>query len=51
MPVITAKQVLEANQGTKYIEITLGGWDMHVNIYSQRICRRSASSWTTVSAS
>jgi hypothetical protein len=32
---ITAKQVLEANQGTKYVEITLGGWDMHVNIYAQ----------------
>ncbi len=31
---LTAKQVLQANQGTKYIEITLGGWDMHVNIYA-----------------
>jgi hypothetical protein len=29
-----AKQVLAANQGTRYIEITLGGWDMHVNIYA-----------------
>jgi hypothetical protein len=32
---LTAKQVLEQNQGTRYIEITLGGWDMHVNIYTQ----------------
>jgi len=32
---LTAKQVLEANQGTRYVEITLGGWDMHVNIYAQ----------------
>jgi hypothetical protein len=32
---LTAKQVLEQNQGTRYIEITLGGWDMHVNIYQQ----------------
>jgi len=32
---ITARQVLEQNQGTRYVEITLGGWDMHVNIYQQ----------------
>jgi uncharacterized protein (DUF1501 family) len=32
---VLARQVLEANQGTRYIEITLGGWDMHVNIYAQ----------------
>jgi len=31
---LMAKQVLAANQGTRYIEITLGGWDMHVNIYA-----------------
>ena len=31
---LLAKQVLAANQGTRYIEITLGGWDMHVNIYA-----------------
>lgn len=30
---LMAKQVLAANQGTRYIEITLGGWDMHTNIY------------------
>lgn len=31
---LMAKQVLAANQGTRYIEITLGGWDMHTNIYA-----------------
>jgi uncharacterized protein (DUF1501 family) len=31
---LIAKQVLAANQGTRYIEITLGGWDMHSNIYA-----------------
>jgi hypothetical protein len=31
---VLAKQVLAANQGTRYSEITLGGWDMHVNIYA-----------------
>jgi len=30
---LTAKQVLAANSGTRYIQITLGGWDMHTNIY------------------
>ena len=32
---LTAKQVLEANQGTRYIQVSLGGWDMHTNIYGQ----------------
>ena len=26
---LVAKQVLEANQGTRFIQITQGGWDMH----------------------
>ena len=30
---LTAKQVLESNQGTRYIQVTVGGWDMHSNIY------------------
>jgi hypothetical protein len=30
---LTAKQVLAANDGTRFIQITLGGWDMHSNIY------------------
>ena len=31
---LVAKQVLAANQGTRFIQITLGGWDMHQNIYA-----------------
>lgn len=30
---LVAKQVLAANQGTRFIQITLGGWDMHTDIY------------------
>ncbi|HLG99463.1 MAG TPA: DUF1501 domain-containing protein [Bryobacteraceae bacterium] len=31
---LIAKQVLAANQGTRFIQITVGGWDMHQNIYA-----------------
>jgi hypothetical protein len=31
---LTAKQVLTANSGTRYIQVTLGGWDMHSGIYA-----------------
>jgi hypothetical protein len=31
---LAAKQVLEANEGTRFIQITQGGWDMHQNIYA-----------------
>jgi len=31
---LLAKQVLAANQGTRFIQITVGGWDMHQNIYA-----------------
>ncbi|HYL38711.1 MAG TPA: DUF1501 domain-containing protein [Bryobacteraceae bacterium] len=31
---LIAKQVLAANQGTRFIQITVGGWDMHQNIYT-----------------
>ena len=31
---LVAKQVLAANQGTRFIQITQGGWDMHSNIYA-----------------
>ncbi|HTM50548.1 MAG TPA: DUF1501 domain-containing protein [Bryobacteraceae bacterium] len=31
---LVAKQVLAANQGTRYVQITYGSWDMHQNIYS-----------------
>jgi hypothetical protein len=30
---LVAKQVLAANQGTRFIQITLGNWDMHIDIY------------------
>jgi hypothetical protein len=31
---LVARQVLAANQGTRYIQISFGSWDMHQNIYS-----------------
>jgi hypothetical protein len=31
---LVAKQVLAANQGTRYIEISFGSWDMHIGIYN-----------------
>ena len=31
---LIAKQLLAADQGTRYIEMTLGSWDMHSNIYA-----------------
>jgi hypothetical protein len=30
---LVAKQALAANQGTRYVQITIGGWDMHQDIY------------------
>jgi hypothetical protein len=31
---ITARNLLRANLGTRFIQITLGGWDQHQNIYA-----------------
>ena len=31
---LMANQALSANQGTRYVEIMLGSWDMHQNIYA-----------------
>ncbi|MEO7649779.1 MAG: DUF1501 domain-containing protein, partial [Bryobacteraceae bacterium] len=31
---LVAKQVLAANQGTRFIQISFGNWDMHTNIYA-----------------
>jgi hypothetical protein len=31
---VTARNVLAADLGTRYIQITLGGWDNHQNIYA-----------------
>ena len=30
---IIAKQALAASMGTRFVQVTVGGWDMHVNIY------------------
>lgn len=30
---LVAKQALAANLGTRFVQVTVGGWDMHVNIY------------------
>ncbi|MGE5717615.1 MAG: DUF1501 domain-containing protein [Acidobacteriota bacterium] len=31
---LIAKQVLAANQGTRFVQLTSGGWDNHANIYA-----------------
>src|SRR5204863_7749599 len=31
---VTARNVIAADLGTRYIQITLGGWDNHQNIYA-----------------
>jgi hypothetical protein len=31
---ITARNLLRAKMGTRFIQITMGGWDMHANIYT-----------------
>ena len=31
---MVAHKVLKAGQGTRFIQITQGGWDMHTNIYT-----------------
>ena len=30
---LVAKQILAANQGTRFIQISYGSWDMHIDIY------------------
>jgi hypothetical protein len=32
---IAARNILRANMGTRFIQITMGSWDHHVNIYQQ----------------
>lgn len=34
---LVARQVLNSNQGTRFIQITQGGWDNHINIYQQGV--------------
>ncbi|MBL8179720.1 MAG: DUF1501 domain-containing protein [Bryobacterales bacterium] len=31
---ITARNLLRANMGTRFVQISVGGWDMHGNIYT-----------------
>jgi PAS domain-containing protein len=31
---LVARNLLQANQGTRYIQLNLGGWDNHTNIYA-----------------
>lgn len=31
---LLAKQILQANQGTRFIQLNIGGWDMHSGIYA-----------------
>ena len=33
---LVARQILSANQGTRFIQITFGSWDMHQDIYGQQ---------------
>ena len=32
---VTARNLVKANLGTRYIQINIGGWDNHVNIYAK----------------
>jgi hypothetical protein len=36
---LLAKQILQANQGTRFIQLNIGGWDMHSNIYNTLAAR------------
>jgi hypothetical protein len=40
---LVAKQVLSANQGTRFIHIEQGGWDLHQNIYDELRTQRGIS--------
>jgi uncharacterized protein (DUF1501 family) len=31
---LLAKQILQSNQGTRFIQLDIAGWDMHSNIYA-----------------
>jgi hypothetical protein len=43
---LVAKQVLAADQGTRFIQINFGSWDMHQNIYSAAANSLAAMSQT-----
>jgi hypothetical protein len=39
---IVARNLLKANQGTRYIQLSIGGWDNHQNIYGNPGARNGA---------
>ena len=39
---IVARNVLQANAGTRYVQLALGGWDNHTNIYGAAGARNGA---------
>lgn len=48
---LAAKQVLAANQGTRFVQITVGGWDLHVNIYGTGDATDKATNLNPLSSS
>lgn len=40
---ITARNLLRAKMGTRFVQITLGGWDNHINIYQANANLQSAT--------
>ncbi len=43
---ITARNLLRANLGARFIQINLGGWDMHTNIYTGNALNPSSATST-----
>lgn len=41
---ITARNLVRANMGTRFIQINVGGWDMHTNIYTGGLNATNANS-------
>jgi len=41
---LVAQKVLKAGQGTRYVQITFGGWDDHTNIYGDAVLPARARS-------
>ncbi len=41
---ITARNLVRANMGTRFIQINVGGWDMHTNIYTGGLNAANANS-------
>ncbi|MCL4792996.1 MAG: DUF1501 domain-containing protein [Bryobacteraceae bacterium] len=41
---LTARNLLKSNLGTRFIQITMGGWDNHANIYNTALNAANANS-------